>query len=244
MPVPRPKIDAQYWFNYSESLVSANSERIDQAAERLQAMTLWLWGIYTTLASVGFALAQKRLPSYMAWLIAIASLLLLALYWCAVWMRIPERVSFDPRSPDQIKNAYASACNSRYVRLKITIVVSALAVLAVSASLIVSSFAGQQPESKDPDLKAIVNSDGRRSSVSVTAHVGKTEAVVIVIKTTDGRDMNVPPVRILPSDGLVQTCIELPEKSAAVRVHVQWKVDDTDWQLAKNVAAAGSRPTK
>ena len=56
-----PKIDDRFWFDYSVGLINKGPDSRDQAAGKLQNLVIWLWGIYTSAAAIGFALSGKDL---------------------------------------------------------------------------------------------------------------------------------------------------------------------------------------
>src|ERR1700687_480376 len=121
--MPQPKIDDQYWFNFSETLVSKALDARDQAAAKLQTFALWLWGIYTTLAAIGFTLAAKNLSVADTATIASASGALIVVYWLTIWVQMPKLVGFEPRSPDDImKKAYAANVRAKQWRLNIALI--------------------------------------------------------------------------------------------------------------------------
>lgn len=105
-PSIRPKLDDGFWFSLSEDLVTKSLTRHEEAAAKFQNMVLWLWGIYTTYAALGTALAGKALPTWAILVIASPSAALIAVYWGAVWVQAPVPVEFDPRSPDMIRGAF------------------------------------------------------------------------------------------------------------------------------------------
>ena len=80
-----PKITDAYWFNWSKEHLDSSLERRDMALGTLQKLVIWLWGIYTTFAAVGFALSEKALDPLTTAAIGMASVLLIAVYWASVW---------------------------------------------------------------------------------------------------------------------------------------------------------------
>lgn len=234
MPSPQPKIDEQYWFNYSEGLVTKNQERAEQAADKLQNLVLWLWGIYTTLAAVGFTLSKKNLPDWAAWVIALTSVMLIVVYWCTAWVRIPKLVQFDPRSPSEIKDAYVKASEARAFRLAVTTAAALIAAVMVGASLVAASLAKEHSDPKSPSLDAVLYSEPNRSDVSIKAHVGTAAEATIDVRAADGSNLNVPRAHLLPADGLIQTSIPLPGGTAAVQVNVEWTDGGVTWRLRRD----------
>ncbi|MBV9125514.1 MAG: hypothetical protein JO112_19370 [Planctomycetes bacterium] len=237
--MPGPKINDEYWFTYSESLVTKESDRREQAAEKLQNLVLWLWGLYTAAAAVGFALSKKNLSFWPALLIAAASAALIATYWGSVWVRIPLLVEFDPRSPTEIKAAYKTSVQARARRLNITLGLSILAAAMVSLALVLASVTKESQEPKDPAVASFLSSTDGKTTAAVTAHVGKAKTVTMDVQDTTGKSLIVNgPGEYLPTDeGTVQTSIPLIDSPAEVVVIVEWPdATGTTLRLSKKVA--------
>lgn len=240
MQQPMPKINDQYWFNYSESLVTNGLENRNKAASTIQNFIVWLWAIYTGFASVGFALSGKELVSWQAAFIALASVSIIAVYAGTVWVQIPVTVPFDPRSPDDIEGVYLTNMRSKTRRLRVTLGLSILAAIMVSMSLIVASVAKPQkaPEKPvSPSLSAaIVKRDGEARHLAVTGVVGKTTPNGVIIRFNS----LVPPMKsaksnsytYLPSaEGLVQASIPIDEKIKEAHVSAEWEDPTTGIQM-------------
>ena len=112
-----PEVDDQYWLKYSKAPADSALEKRDEAAAKAQNLAVWLWGIYTAYAAVGFVLSGKQLSILSVVLIASASAFLIAVYWATVWVQMPIPTRFDPRSPSEIREAYANAVDSRWTVL-------------------------------------------------------------------------------------------------------------------------------
>lgn len=135
----KPKINDQFWFDYSEKLINESHTNADKAAEKLQNLILWLWGIYTTYCVIGSSLQESQYPFWMTFLIVLSSVFLILVYGGTVWIQIPVKTSFDPRSPDDIKEAYKTILFNKIVRFKITFCLVLISIIMVSLSLVLIS---------------------------------------------------------------------------------------------------------
>lgn len=135
----RPKIDDQFWFNYSEKLINESHDNANESAKKLQNLILWLWGIYTTYSVIGTKLQESHYPFYVTLSIVFTSLILIVVYWGTVWVQMPVKTSFDPRSPEEIEKAYKKILKTKIRRFNITLLLSLIAALMVSLSLILMS---------------------------------------------------------------------------------------------------------
>lgn len=107
-----PKVDHQYWFDLSKALADGASTIRNEAAAKLQTMVAWFWTVYTGAITLG-AVATKLLPSHvLGWLAAPSALLILA-YWMTVRAQMPADMTFDPRSPDDIRRAFNKGMNKK-----------------------------------------------------------------------------------------------------------------------------------
>lgn len=244
-----PKINDQYWFDYSENLITNGLENRNKAAASIQSFVLWLWGIYTVFASIGFGLSGKALASWDTLVIALASASLIAVYGGTVWVQIPVSVAFDPRSPNEIEKVYLINIKHKNRRLQLTLGLLIIAAIMVSISLIIASVAKPQilkepGKAVAPTLSAaMTRRSGGGTILSVTSLVdkGKTSSVTIqfspvasqvgIMKNSSNSYTYIPSV-----DGLVQASIPIDEGINEVLVSAEWKDDnETTTQLSKKV---------
>jgi hypothetical protein len=78
--------------------VTASIRGRDEAASRLATAIGWFWTVYTAAALVGIALADRVLPAWMAVLLALPAVLLVAAYALVIWALNPIRASLTHAS--------------------------------------------------------------------------------------------------------------------------------------------------
>jgi hypothetical protein len=203
-----------------------------------------LWGIYTTYAALGTALAGKALPTWAILVIASPSAALIAVYWGAVWVQAPVPVEFDPRSPDMIRGAFGRILDERQRRLSLTIIGSiAAAFLVASAVVLMSTVKEQKPAV--PSLAAAIVSSSAGREVAVTAMVDtKAEAKLRLELIAPRQDKVVETEKVvLPTEsGLVQTSVGIDPSTEALLVSLEWKGrDGLTWTLTRE---ARQQPTE
>jgi hypothetical protein len=152
----KPKINDQFWFDYSEKLINESHTNADKAAEKLQNLILWLWGIYTTYCVVGSSLQESQYSFWMTFLIVLSSVFLILVYGGTVWIQIPVKTSFDPRSPDDIKEAYKIILLNKIFRFKITFFFVVISIIMVSLSLVLISII---PKNNNDIHKVLISED-------------------------------------------------------------------------------------
>lgn len=238
-----PKIDDQYWFEFSKTLLDSAVSRREKAADTLQKLVVWLWGIYTASATVGFSLSGKELDAMATALVAAASVALILVYWGTVWIQIPELVSFDPRSPTEIKEAFNGIVRNRNRKLVATLIGSIIAAILVSIALMVASGSTPPTSSRSatiPAIQTLISQDGSDRIISVTAKTGKAPFVDVRI-TPDTKDTKVPSspihMRLIPTDdGLIQTSTRINSNITSAKIQLAWTdLNGTAIQLGKDV---------
>lgn len=232
-PAAKPKLDDQYWFDFSQTLVGKALDARDQAAAKLQTLVLWLWGIYTSLAAIGFTLASKNLSTSDTTAIMLASGALIAVYWLTVWVQMPKLVQFEPRSPDDIRvKAYAANLKGKQFRLTLSLLASVVAAALVAYALTVASTA-KPVTVQAPRLTATLDKQGTQRIVAVTAYVGKTDSAMIVLGDGHQSEKHT----YLPADGgLVQASIPTQLKAPSIKVAVEWsEAGGTSFEISRVV---------
>jgi hypothetical protein len=233
----KPKIDDQYWFNLSEKLTENAVSKRDEAAGKLQNLAVWLWGIYTASAAVGFALSGKALSLSSTLLIAGASASLIAVYWSTIWVQMPDLVNFDPRSPTDIQAAYATLVTAKHRRLNFTLGFSVLAAVLVSVALLVASVPDKVIAL--PNFEAVISTLSGKRTLSVTATIPDTDQVTVRVESVP----NKPPSSFeyngifkIADKGLLQISIPLETEASAFKVITQWTTSSrTQFQISKLV---------
>jgi len=220
-----PKIDDAYWFKYSEEIVAGAQQKRESAAAAIQKLVVWLWGIYTASAAVGFTLSGKEFSFWPAVIIAAASGSLIMVYWGTVWVQVPIQIEFDPRSPTEIESAYNKSVAIKSRRLSITLFASVIAAVMVSFALIVASVS--KPVKHDySDVSASIETIDGESVVSILAWVGETKkvsitATILLPDNTQGKTIEAV---ILPTkEGLLQTSLDLQAKEVkTILLELKW----------------------
>lgn len=235
---PHPAIDDSYWFAFSKNVVDTSVSRRDEAAATLQKVALWLWGVYTASATVGFALSEKDLTIGYATLIAAASVLLILLYWAAAWVQLPPLLRFDPRSPDDIRAAHNRMTLIRSRKLALAAALSLLAAASVSVALIAASVV--PPHGEATLATPILSSEDGESRVVFSAFVPDAALVDILVEgrgKEPGRRGGQFRQTLIPLQGSVHGVVPIGEDVTGATVRVVW----TDSSGMEHQLARGAR---
>jgi hypothetical protein len=220
-----PKINDAYWFKYSEELLASAQQKRESAAAAIQKLVVWLWGIYTASAAVGFTLSGKELSFWPAAIIAAASGALIIVYWGTVWVQVPVKIEFDPRSPTEIESAYNKSVDIKSKRLSITLFASVIAAIMVSFALIIASV--NKPVKHDySDISTSIIKIEEKSVISITAWVGETKMVSITatqLLQDNKQGKSIESIVLPTKEGLIQTSLEMQAKTVeTILLELKW----------------------
>lgn len=238
-----PKINDDYWFGWSKQYIDDALERRNAAFSKLQNLVVWLWGIYTTFAAVGFALSSKALEPVTVIAISAASVLLIMVYWACVWGQMTIPVEFDPRSPTEIRDAHYNLVKKKDDRLKITTGLSLLAAASVAVALLV---AGGSRGGDSPYLDVATRGPSQgQVDLAVTARVKPETTATVEVYSSPGSGQPQRQIQtmFLSSDaGMVQTSLALPAADA-YQIRITWQDGDTERSMT-TVTEAVDNPSE
>jgi hypothetical protein len=175
MAPSKPRIDEQYWFDFSDQLVQNTQQSPAEAAGRLQELVQWLWPLFTGGAAIGLSLSGQVFSWGRVALVAAASVALVAVYWCAVYVQLPVAVEFDPRSPTEIQNAYKIGATAKNRRLKWTMVLSIVATFLAACALVWTTVA-PPPSATAPWFSASLQAHGNIYRLALSGEIGMAGA--------------------------------------------------------------------
>ena len=183
---------------------------------------------------MGFALSAKSLELVPTLLIALASGLLIAVYWLTVWGQMPVSYEFDPRSPDEIIDAHHNVLSTKDRRLGYALGLSVVAAIAVAVALVVSGTAQQKAM---PGLDASGKAVDNQVQLAVTAVTKPGISVTLEVFADAAAD---PRKRVLQrdylstEDGNLQVSVNVAKEESFVVV-VRWKDDDLERSMSRAV---------
>jgi hypothetical protein len=221
---PTPLVDDSFWFGYSKTFVEGSAERRDKAAEVLQKLVLWLWGIYTASTAIGFGLAGKELSFWSTVLIATASGVLILVYWGTVWVQVPSTYGFDPRSPTDIERTHSRIVRSKSRRLAFTLLMSVVAAVFVSVAIVVASVSKPLKPTLT-DLRVALVQDGAGYALALTAQVGDTPVAKLDVTalTKEGKELEKYSLHLVPNEsGLIQTSVHFKTSPDKAQARLAW----------------------
>lgn len=233
-----PKINDAFWFEYSEDLVTSAQENRAKAAEKIRDLVKWLWPLYTTGTAIGLGLADKVLPFWEKILIAAGGASLILVYWSTTYIELPRLVSFDPRSPTEIQAAYEEVIRAKQKWLRISVALSVLAGFLVTLALVIASVNSEE-KPRPLELRTAVHTVENAPMLSVTARVGKTDKVLLVIQPAKAAESGGDPETLVLApapDGVVYGSVPLYKKTFPLDISLEWKGEDgTAMRVSKEI---------
>jgi hypothetical protein len=238
--VTAPRIDDAYWFSVSEDLVNKSMTRPEEAAAKLQNLVLWLWGVYTTYAAVGATLAGKSIPLWAVSLVAFASAALIAVYWGTVWVQAPVAVSFDPRSPDDIRSAFGQILATKQKRFAATMAGSLVAAFLVAVALLIMSTVKEE-RTITPSLTGTLVDVAEERQLAIVATIDKGSQALLRVEPIPQNPVfpRAEQVALATEGGVVQTHVRLDRGVKTARVTIEWKDrSGSKWAITRDISAA------
>jgi hypothetical protein len=171
-------IDDEFWFAYSRARVTAAIQARIDAAAKLQTLIVWLWGIYTTSATVGIALSKTSYPLFVIILIVLPSPILIAANWSATWAQLPVTIDFKDVVPKTIKESYQRELKAKNSRINKVLILSFVAALFVAVALIGAS---ASKETIPPNFQAYLLTKDNNNVVAVSGHFPADTNIIVRI---------------------------------------------------------------
>jgi hypothetical protein len=229
----KPKIGDQYWFELSDQLVRNTQQGPAEAADKLQTFVQWLWGFYTTGATVALAVSDQNFSLLKVIFIAAGSIALVAVYWCAAYVQLPVTVEFDPRSPTEIQKAYQFGVAVKNRRLRWTVICSGIAAILISLAIVWDKVSPSSP-STAPWFDASLHVQGGTRWLALTGEIGVAGAseempsqnkVIVKIRPAEspaGVKTVESPLVPLGEHGRLQTSLPIDFAADSVYVTLEW----------------------
>jgi hypothetical protein len=224
-----PKIDHQYWFDLSKSLADNSGTIRNEAAAKLQTMVAWFWTVYTGAVTIS-AVATKLLPGrVLGWLAAPSALLILA-YWMTVRAQMPADMTFDPRSPDDIRRAFNKGMAKKRWALWWALLFSLIAATVLGIALYLL---GTQKERKPAVPSAPIIADFtasqhvlRQPFIRITGVIPDADTARIVVTSVDPKPKRSVVVLAPVAQNRLASNVPMAEEMKKYQVSIGWTPRD------------------
>jgi hypothetical protein len=133
-------VDDEYWLQYGKNTLVNSITSRNEAAAKLEKMTLWFWGLYTTSFTIGVSINIIDAPFWILLLLASPIVLLILTYWLCTLAQLPVTAEYDPTIPYEIKEGYNAGLKTKDRRFKIALWSTFISALLLSIALFSLSF--------------------------------------------------------------------------------------------------------
>lgn len=153
-------VDDQYWLEYAKKTIEKSITTRNEAAAKLESMTLWFWGLYTASFTIGVSINLIDAPIWVLVLLASPVVFLILTYWFCVLAQFPVTAEFDPTIPYEIKEGYNQGLFVKKRRFNWALFFTFVSALLLGSALFSLSFVNKKNEtsitaSYDQNLKLI-----------------------------------------------------------------------------------------
>ena len=137
--------------------------------------------------------------------------------WGTTWIQMPIETSFDPRSPDDIEQAYKDITTTKISRFKKTLYASLFSAFMVSLSLVLMSM---NSSNTNNEFIVKVEEINKKKIVAITTYV--LDSNLATLKVFDSNKSLIKILKIIPTKkGLVQVNIPITQ-SKNYTVSIDW----------------------
>lgn len=133
-------LDDEYWLQYGKNTIVNSITSRNEAAAKLEKMTLWFWGLYTASFTIGVSINLIDAPFWILILLASPVVSLIITYWLCILAQLPVTSEYDPTIPYEIKEGYNAGLKTKDTKFKLALWSTFLSALLLSGALFSISF--------------------------------------------------------------------------------------------------------
>lgn len=218
-------VDDFYWLKRGTTFLDAGISSREEAASKLVTGTGWFWTVYTTVALVGVALADRDVSTWVSILIALPTLLLVVAYLYSLRAMMPFDGFFTPNDPKDIEAAYKNALAEKKRRLRDAFIATVGAAAAVLIATIATALSAP---GRANEISTSIDRRGSSIDLLVDGQFEPHEEVTLLVTTTEASGTE----RLIAQDiGRASSTGELTEEmsfesdSEKGSIEVRWSDD-------------------
>ena len=141
--IPKPKLNAQFWYDLSATMVQGSIERLDANIDSISKLITTIYGFYTAANLLSLTYVN---PTYVELIIlAIPYILLFVAQWKSVVSSTVSTSDFSPDSDTSIRNAYQTVYNEKERQLNFLKKISFWAIASAGIALTSAFILSKQP---------------------------------------------------------------------------------------------------
>lgn len=227
-------IDDQYWLAYAKSSVEKSLSSRNEAAAKLEKMTLWFWGLYTASFTIGVTINAINAPYWVLILLASPIVFLIITYWFCVLAQFPVTSGYDPKIPYEIKQGYNQGLKKKNARFNWALSFTFVSAILLSSALFSLAFV-------DKKNTTVITSrfDKEKSAIIISGLLPKNVTATTTIDTLSC-DKSKAPIYLnqytVQENGILNLNIPVKPMPKKAIVTVTWTEDGKQKGLAQLVA--------
>lgn len=128
-------IDDSTWLAMGKDFITNTIPTLNSAAKHLGAAIGWFWSIYSAILLAATMLSGPSAPPH--WALLVPVLTILAAYLTTAFASLPTRISFDPRSVEDIRRAYGRTAHNKLIWIYACVFFLVLSAVAIIGGLYV-----------------------------------------------------------------------------------------------------------
>lgn len=215
--------DDAFWLEYAKSTIQNSITTRNEAASKLEKMTLWFWGLYTASFTIGVSINLIDAPTTILVLLALPVFTLIITYWLCVRAQFPVTAEYDPVIPIEIKDGFNRGLKIKNRRFQSAVISTLISAFLLGFALFSLSFV-KKKETKS----MIVCFNDSKNLVVVSGIVPKDSFVTTTADSTDGNGNKIIFYRNVfkvQENGILNINVPLKTVPKEIYVSCLWKED-------------------
>ncbi len=216
-------VNDEFWLKYGKTSVEEAISRRDEAAAKLEKMTLWFWAIYTASFTIGVTIHELNAEFWILLILASPIVFIILTYWACVVVQLPVYAKFTANIPFEIRRSYMTRVQAKHDRMQKAKRLTLLSALSVGVALASLSLV----EKKTKQSLSLGLSE--KNSLLISGHFPKNQEILIEIFSVPKTDTEKKRTLIYGSpflstnDGSLHLHLNDIKVKQEISVSVSWK---------------------
>jgi uncharacterized membrane protein len=223
-------VDDEYWLGYAKKTIENSITSRNDAASKLESMTLWFWGLYTATFTIGVSINAIEAPFWVLIIMALPIISLIITYWFCVLAQFPVTTEFDPTIPYEIKEGYNQGVFKKKKRFNWALTFTFISAVLLSSSLFSLSFFN-----KKIDTAIEAQYDKESNSIIISGLLPKA----VTAQTTLDSVQNNKKVSfysnkfIIPNNGIINLNVKVSKLPQKTILNIYWTDKNKQYGFAR-----------